>query len=34
MNNATLLVTKATKSAFLRNPKNVSNFALAKSTSY
>ena len=34
MTNSNLLVTKAIKSAFLRNPKNFGNFALAKSTSF
>ena len=34
MTNSNLLVTKALKSAFLRNPKNFGNFALAKSTSF
>ena len=34
MTNSNLLVTKAIKSTFLRSPKNVSNFALAKSTSF
>ena len=33
MTNSNLLVTKAIKSAFLRNPKNFGNFALAKSHS-
>ena len=34
MTNSNLLVTKAIKSAFLCNPKNFGNFALAKSTSF
>ena len=34
MTNSNLLVTKAIKSAFLRNPKNFGNFSLAKSTSF
>ena len=34
MTNANLQLTKATKSAFLCNLKNVSNFALEKPTSY
>ena len=34
MTNSNLLVTKAIKSAFLRNPKNFGNFALATSTSF